>query len=268
MSFTFDQARRELIAPSGLDPHVRRWASKRSRELARWVLSFEHQTLPEITTADVREVLAKSSHALGNMDKTLDTDRYINDANPPWAMSYLFHACIEQSTGHVPTWGEFFAFVTGPAERYWWAPVREASRRRRIDSLHAYKAATWRMATAWQSAIRTVYTLAALRHRHGLDARYHLFTHVELRIDGWLRRGSGDLHAWRLVMPSRYEARKRDPRELFGGAVTIHDLTVTGYGRGHVYLPTETALDTLARALRGQSTPPRRHDDPQMALPG
>lgn len=245
--FTFTDVRRDLIAPAGLDARLAAWQRNRDPALVRWVLGFEHRTLPGITPDDVRAALARSSHALGDLSKAVDTARVINDANPPWALAYLFHACLE-GQGRVPTWGEFFAYVTGPAERQWWAPVRRAAHGRGIDSLHAYTAATWRLATAWQSAIRTVHTLSTLRHEHELPVRYHLLAHVELRVEGWLGQ-----HAYRLVMPSTYEQRKRDPRTILGGRFTLHDITVTGYGRGHVYLPSDTALARLARELRADT---------------
>lgn len=247
--FTYADANAALVTPAGIETRVTTWQQRRGTSLSRWVLGFTHTTLPEVTPEDVRSVLSRSSHALGYLTKEHDTERLIADANPPWALMYLFHDCMERQ-GRVPTWGEFYSFVTGPAERRWWAVVREASKRRKLDQLHAIRAATWRLATAWQSAIRTVYALAVLRHEHDVDARYHLFAHVELRVDGW----HGD-RAYRLVMPSEYERKKTDPRTILGGAVTVEDVEVVGYGRGVVYLPSDTALARLARWLgEGQDT--------------
>lgn len=258
-TFTFSQAMEELIEPAGLGDLVVAWKRKRrDSRLVAFVTGFEHKLLPRLRPSDVDHVLEHSTHALGWLTKERDTDGFIARANPPWAMAYLFHACMEYHLGRIPTWGEYFAYVTGPAAKFWWEPVRRSARRRGLESLQSYRAATWRLGTAWQSAIRTVATIAALRHLYGVPVRYHLFTHVELRIDGW----SGN-QAFRLVMPSEYEASKTDPRLIFAErGVQIHDLVVTRQQRGRVWMPPERSVKELARQLQV------REGVPQLALFG
>lgn len=137
--------------------------------------------------------------------------------------------------------------------------------RRGIDLTLAHRAACWRLGTAWQSAIRTVYVIAALRHEHDLDVRYHLYPHVELRVDGWSVPESGIAeHAFRILMPNEYEANKVDPRLIFGGSgIELHDLVVSPrQQRGRVWLPKAREITGLAGALR------ESRSSPQLALLG
>lgn len=256
-AYTFGGAMDTLIRPAGLQRGVTDWKRRRrDPAIIDFVTGFDHRVLPDLRPDDVREVLDRSTHALGQLRKERDTNGFIANANPPWAMTYLFHACMERHLYRVPTWGEFYAFVTGPAAGHWWEPVHRSAVARGIDSLQSYRAALWRLGTAWQSAIRTVYTIATLRHEQGLDVRYHLYAHVELRIDGWVVDDRGTAtHAFRIVMPNEFESRKTDPRLFFGGTgIDVHDLTVARQGHGQVWMPAPYDIAELAHLMRQEPT--------------
>lgn len=247
---TYDAVAAELLEHPALRTRARNWQRRREGAIADFVTGFEHRVLPTVTVADVELALERSTHALGQLEKTRDTDHFISRANPPWAMAYLFHDCMEHHTGRVPTWNDFFAYVTTEAAAKWWLPVKATARARRIGVNQTNRAMRWRLATAWQSAIRTTYALAALRHRHGIEVRYHLFAHVELKIDGW-----HEGRAVRLVMPSEWEDRKTSAHTIFAGTgIEIFDMGVSRQGRGSVWLPTDETLGRAAGFLTARPT--------------
>lgn len=243
--FRFGDVERDLLGPHGIGHLAGQWQQRRKDQaVVPFVTGFAHRVLPELRPVHVDLALERSTHALGALEKERDTIGFINAANPPWAMAYLFHDCLERH-GAVPTWDAFFAYVTGPAADKWWRPVKAAASRRRVGINRAERAMRWRLATAWQSAMRTTLAIATLRHEHEVPVRYHLFAHVELKIDAW----HGD-RAVRLVMPSVYEDRKTEPAEVFAGSgVEIHDIQVSRQRRGEVWLASPAELQRAAAFL-------------------
>lgn len=252
-SLTYETFRQEVVDQANLGPQLGRWRKGRNPKIVEFVQGFEHKALLRTIPADVGYVMDRSSHALGTLDKTQDTHRFIAKANPPWAILYLFHDCTENRFGRIPAWGEFFEYVTGPASSYWWWPVMETAKKHGVIQQHARAAATWRLATAWQSALRTVYTMGSLRWEHHVPIRYHLLAHVEFKIDGWHRN-----RLIRVVMPNEYERGKTEPRTIFAETgFQTHDVVVERQGYGQVWLPGPAAIRAAARFLTSMEPDPK-----------
>lgn len=237
--FTYQHVVDELLSFDTLRKRADTW-SQRDDEITAFVHGFEHRVLPTITPDQVERVRDASSHALGKLDKQRDTHRFIDFANPKWAITYLFHEIMERD-GRVPSWDRFFDLMTTTYAPRWWRIVRRAAQRRRVGTAHADRAMRWRLATGWLGNLRTVYALSVLRHRHGIPLRYQLFAHAELRIDGWYGH-----KAFRSMMPSRFEDHKKSPQAIFAGTdFEIRDVVTQRQGEGVAWLP---SLDALERA--------------------
>ena len=243
--FTWSQAVRELVRPAGLEDRMRRWEHRYDRDFARTVMALRHTYLPGVTPTMVDEALAASSHALGELTREVNVDP-VKSANPPWALTYLFHEVLE--TDHaVPTWDRYRVVLTGALAERWYAPVLAEARAAGLSDAEAHRAIQWRTANAWQGCMRKVSVLATLRDTHGLPVAYHQLADVNLKVDMWM-----DRCVVRLVMPSRYEQHKDTSMAAFERAgFRVLEIEHRGRGDGYLWLPHASIVDALADQLVG-----------------
>lgn len=151
---------------------------------------FRHEYLYEISIRDIMSAVSKSDHSLGELKKSCEKYKKVEDWSPNVPFVYLFHVMLERFR-KIPTWQDAWAFFEGELANYCWTPFCEHYHMdpairiegvRKEDPL-LIDAFQWRMGAAYYSFIREIHYIASIRQNHGIDLKYHFALDAEWRID-------------------------------------------------------------------------------------
>ena len=167
---------------------LRRWERRPNCEhVVEAVKGHTSAAVYAVRASDVEQLVTE--HALG---ATRPQQGYrvkkIQNWRPDFAMSHLFHFCLEQSRG-VFSYDQFRNFCkTDPSARQFnhqaQAKVRGLVQEEGWDEGDARISMKWRVGLAYYSFLREMYVIARLRE-HGLDMRAHPLADVLFLSDAW-----------------------------------------------------------------------------------
>jgi len=254
---TFDDCCNELLgrgATGGLQALDRWSCNPRLREVVPFVKGFAHEYLFTLGPDTVRDVISRSTHALGNVESTEQLP-VIENFTAPFALQHLFHWYVEEKQS-LPTWRDFRNWmVLGPAEPLWLGVLKAyLGKPRDIEEARQWSRATrWRLGKFYLSAMREVDLLLRLRHA-GIPVRYHLLGDVLLRTDLWINSLIVCLYfpnsAYR---DGKDEGRKPPAEKFFAGAnppFEIIHFPVERQGFGRVWLAKDESVEELAQLIQ------------------
>lgn len=256
MRVTFDDAYREIASGSSKAGSWVGWWRSSFAAIVEQVQSFVHEQLFNISSDEVAAVLARSEHALGDVEKERQI-RVVEDTRmPPTAMQDMFHRFVEQNSA-VPTWDDFREFLLAPAQKAllitpWWQTLRPLLRE--YDRDRVRDALRWRIARMYYSNMREVDFLARMRERHDIWLKYHIFADVRLRTDFWIGNHNVSVFLSNSTYRGRGKTRKEKAEELLGDrrpAFQFHEVEFPNlYERGTLYRVSNERIDELAALLR------------------
>lgn len=221
------------------------------------VKAFVHRRLFTVGTDEVLEAYRRTEHALGNLEKSIDQRKAIEDASWPHSFSLFFHTLLEE-TGRIPLWQEFWAACWEGRFRPHFRDLiddllrleaknnKVHSSELEISNMAKEHSAHWRLGKYYYSALRELYLQAALREWWGIEIKYHLIADVRFFIDGWTN--SGTLLCLRL--PNDFESRKNGPEKYAAAGINVFRVGAQWGRRGHLWLPTNEHVNEVAANIR------------------
>ena len=262
MSVSFDDCLNELVRPGGpaVNAIYQRWLSHPARkEVHTFVQKFRHDYLFDVTQEEVRDVARRTCHALGTV-KREENHSEVRDFDTPFAHQYLFHRYLE-SYRKVPTWQEFKEWMIGEGEPYYLRPFVEKfgldlanPRRPGTDDRIYWRALRWRLGIFYYSALRELDLFAALRERHKLPLRYHIFADVVLRSDFWCGDTVVCLYISNQFFRAADEGRKLHIDQVFragGSDLRLQEAELVAENRfGEVWFVRDAVANNLAERLK------------------
>jgi hypothetical protein len=219
-----------------------------------FVQGFTHKYLFEIRVQDIRNMMERSAHALGDVESHERLPE-IEDfgRTSPWAFQHLFHKYIE-SHCEIPTWQKFRLWLFSDCPFYvdrlkahvHWGEADE-QRHRRLQ-----RAGQWRIGKFYYSAVREIDMLVRLREQYNIELKYHLLADVLFRVDFWCASTLVRVYFENEEYMSEMSGRKRPAGFYFSDArppfktVTV---LVERQGFGKFWLATDKALQDLAAMI-------------------
>jgi hypothetical protein len=252
---SFQDCCRDLLRDgSGAASALQAWQlDPKFQQVVPFVTGFVHDYLFQIDPAAVESVIARSGHALGNVQST-EQLKVIEDFSTPFALHHLFHWCVENHRA-LPTWEEFADWMTqGEAGPLWHqqlvgrlGPPSGDEQRRKWS-----RAAKWRLGKFYLSAIREIDVLARLRHA-GLELKYHLLADVLFRADFWSGNSLVCLYFPNTTYRAGSDKGRKPPAErFFEGAHPPFDIIhfpVHRQGFGKVWRADNSSIDALLQLI-------------------
>jgi hypothetical protein len=218
-----------------------------------FVSSFTHTHLFCISSDEIKSVVERSSHPLGDIRSTEQLD-IIEDFSTPFAFQHLFHWYIETAK-QVPTWRDFRNWmVTGRAAPYWYLPIKSylEEHGQAFTKRQWSRASRWRLGKVYMSNVRELDLLVRLREV-GLPMRYHLLADVLLRVDFWCQ----DVLVCVYFPNQKYregDKGRKPPASLYFDTVNtpfeIIHLGITRQGYGKFWLASEESVAELAAKIK------------------
>lgn len=168
------------------------WERRRGK-IANWpeimagFKALEHRVLYTLQNSDVRTAIERTTHALGNIDKSAAKFDDIHNYSPPVPLIYIFHSILEKM-GSVPIWNDIQRYLFGDFRSLCWEPFcasrsLDASKPVKLHDQRILDAFQWRMGNAYYSWLREVELLTYLRRTHRFDLKYHFLVDAEWRAD-------------------------------------------------------------------------------------
>ncbi|MFI1307630.1 hypothetical protein [Streptomyces sioyaensis] len=247
-----DQARKEY----------RKWeADIRYKEtVVPHVLRHRTEAVYQLTPRDVAAACNatkdRGGHALASIKKeTVERIQEINDWNPAFAFSHVFHHIVE-TVGDIPTWRQLTKFINQDPTgiKMLGEPVRRVQEQ--YSSRHGARliedAVQWRLGNAYYSFLRELHVLTHMRS-HGLDVCVHPLADALFRVDAWHGRHIFCLYVGNVKYRNDHAGRKKEAEKILGGPngpftfETINLPRATEYGK--VHLASETDLEARIRVL-------------------
>lgn len=168
------------------------WEKRRGKtenwpELMDGFRKLEHRILYKLNIVDVDNAIAKTTHSLGNLEKSCSKFDNIHNYSPPVPLIYIFHSILEK-LGRVPLWNDVQRYLFGEMRSLCWIPFCKS---RNLDpslpvithDKRILDAFQWRIGNAYYSWLREIDLLTYLRRKHKLDLRYHFLVDAEWRAD-------------------------------------------------------------------------------------
>lgn len=214
------------------------------------------RVLYDQTPDAVLDVCRRTEHALGNVSKEVVSQvESVRDWHPNFAFTHVLHLAVE-STGKLPTFGEFRAFCREQpvGQATLWRPAQEMLDRVSLegDRSIARDAIRWRIGNAYYSFLREAYVLAVLR-ASGLLAEVHPLADALFRVDLWVGEVNVSLYIGNIMFRSGAAGRKDRPEELLGDGnppFRFHSIQLpTQHRFGDVHLPERARIEQSAIAL-------------------
>jgi hypothetical protein len=259
MEVSFEDCKRELLGranPYGLAAY-KEWRQRPGYEqVVSFVEGFTHRHLLELSSQTMRQVMKRSEHPLGDVEKE-EAIGFIEDFTCPFALQHIFHGFIEERRA-VPTWQEFDAYIHTGARSQWLEPLRNnlvaapdiqaliAQYGRDVAWERAKRAIRWRLGKFYLSATRELDLFTRLREV-GAPIKYHLFADVLLRVDFWTPGALVCVY----FENRKYRERKHPAEDYFTGVNIIH-ARIERQGFGRFWLAKADAVEALAAQLCGQ----------------
>lgn len=156
------------------------------RDVVRFVGQFEHSHLYGLGPEAVREVMDRSAHPLGDVEKEEQLE-VIENFTTPFALQHLLHWYIEKNHA-LPTWKEFRDWmVDGDAAPHWHLLLKQKLGPAKDDSERSMwsRAARWRLGKFYLSAMREIDLFVRVR-AEGVPLNYYMLADVLFRADFWI----------------------------------------------------------------------------------
>jgi hypothetical protein len=258
LEVSFEDCKRELLNAANAKGMAAydEWRHRHGyEEVVQFVEGFRHRRLFELSADDIRKVMRRSGHALGDVDKT-EAIRSIEDFTCPFALQHIFHGYLEER-GVVPSWEEFDSYLHHDARNMWMEPLRQtlssfpevqqliAERGKEAAWKQVQRAIRWRLGKFYLSCMRELDLIARLREM-GVPLRYHVFADVLLRVDFW----TGGKLACVYFENQLYRNRKRRTEEFFPDHQILH-ARIERQGFGKFWVAKDEAVQELAARLGG-----------------
>jgi hypothetical protein len=256
MQVSFKSCCEDLLRPGALGAHyaIQRWrGNSLYRDVIPFVENFTHRYLFELGNGTVRDIVARSSHALGDVQSTEQLEE-VENFHTPFALQHLFHWYVEAHRS-LPTWTEFRDWmVLGDAAPHWHQLLKLMIGPNPTDEkrFRWARAARWRLGKFYLSTMREIDLLVQLR-AEGLDARYHILADVLFRADFWV----GNLIV-SLYFPNpnfrqgKEQGRKPPAEKFFEGATPqfqfVH-FPVDRQGFGNVWWASDVSIRELKKVI-------------------
>lgn len=221
-----------------------------------FVEKFKHEYIYSLRIDDVQNVIARSTHALGDVEAE-EQLRCIEDFNTPFAFQHLFHWYVEYNK-LLPTWKQFRDWiVTGPAAPHWYLLIKRHLEKHYPDGDRTAwsRAARWRLGKLYYSNMRELDLLARLLDA-GIPIRYHLLADVLFRVDFWAE----DVLICTYFPNSSYrdgstKGRKPPAERYFGDAkhpFKLVHVPIERQGFGNAWLATEESVSNLIDIIKSR----------------
>ncbi len=231
---------------------VAHWEKRRDlAEVIPFVKSFAHEALFQITSDEVRCVLDKTEHALGDVESN-EQLAFVENFSCPFALHHLFHRLVER-TCSLPTWQRFWRWMNNQAKDKWIDPLWHSARLnlKNISNEEIERAIRWRMGKFYYSAIREIEFLSSMRERN-IDLNYHVLADVLLRADFWTKDHIICIYFPNKIYRTEISGRKPPASRFFESAsppFNIIDFGVESFGYGRAWLIKDKSKDELANLL-------------------
>jgi hypothetical protein len=148
---------------------------------------FVHDRLYRVTLSEIDDTLASTEPPLAGIGKTESRAFGVNDITSPSPFNLMLHRLLETRDA-VPTWQDFERLHRDRPQVFlnWvtWATGHDASVLEEDWRKTALgRAVRYRLATAYNSFIRELHFMTAMRERHGIHLSHHFLLDALWKID-------------------------------------------------------------------------------------